>query len=110
MNRDYQIADFLVNSSAADDRVFIWDPDAPSIYALSKRLPPTKYVVPYHVNDYSSREAEAEKIGLSLPKFIILTNNYSYDELETLVKNKYLLINQIGDANIYSRIDFAPTK
>lgn len=109
-NRNYQIADFLVNSSTPDDRVFIWDPDSPAIYALAKRLPPTKYVVPYHVDDYSSKEAEAQKIIENPPKFIILTNSYPFTELGALLGNRYLLINQIGNADIYSRIDFAPTK
>ncbi len=109
-NRDYQIADFLVNSSAPGDKVFMWDPGSPAVYALSKHLPPIKYVVDYHINDYSNKVAEAENIAKNPPKFIILTDSYPYPELNLLLKSKYLLVNQIDDANIYSRINFAPTK
>jgi len=103
--RNYQIADFLVTSSLPTDRIFIWDPAAPTIYALSRRLPPIKYVVPYHVDDYSSRAIQAKVISANPPKFIILTSGNSYPEISALIKSKYLLINQIGNADIYGRME-----
>jgi hypothetical protein len=110
INRNYKIADFLINSSEESDRVFVWGPDSPAIYALSKRLPPIKYVADYHIYDYSTRALEAINITSNPPKFIILINPYQYPELKTLLKKEYLLINQIDDAGIYSRVDFAPSK
>lgn len=110
VNRDYDIAQFLVMSGSRNDRVFMWNPDSPAVYALSKHLPPIKYVVDYHIMDYSSKLAEAKKIAANLPKFIILTSNHPYFELLPLIRQKYLLVNQIDDADIYSRIDFAPAK
>ena len=109
-NRNYEIARFLTTSSMPSDRVFMWSPDSATVYALSKRLPPIKYVVDYHITDYSTKAQEAKKIAANPPKFIILTNDYPYPELGTLVKQKYILINIIGNAYIYSRIDFAPAK
>src|SRR5258706_1629530 len=103
--RNYQIADFLATSSKASDRVFIWDPASPTIYALSRRLPPIKYVVPYHVNDYSSKLVIAGEIMAKPPKFIMLTSGNPYTELDTLIRSKYILIDQIGDADIYIRVD-----
>ena len=88
----------------------MWSPDSAAVYALSKRLPPIKYVADYHINDYSSKEIEAKNIASTLPKFIILSSSYPFPELGQLLKSSYLLVNQIEDANIYSRIDFAPTK
>lgn len=110
INRNYQIADFLVNSSTSKDRVFVWDPDSAAIYSLSKRLPPIKFLVPYHVNDYSSTVDVAKLVLANPPKFIITTSSYHYAELSNLLRSSYILVNQIGDANIYSRIDFAPAK
>lgn len=103
--RNYQIADFLMQSSAPSDRVFIWDPASPTIYALSRRLPPIKYVVPYHVFDYSNTKTVAAQITTNPPRFIILTSWATYPELTPLIRMKYLLITQIGNANIYVRID-----
>jgi len=110
VNRNYAIAEFLQKSSLPKDKVFIWDGDSATIYALSNRLPPIKYVADYHINDYSTKQIEADKITASLPKFIILTDNYKFTEIMPLIKSKYILINRIENANIYSRIDFAPAK
>lgn len=110
VNRDYQIADFLVNSSAPGDRVFMWDPDSAAVYSLSKRLPPIKYVVDYHIYDYSGLSTEAKNIAANPPKYIILTDSHPYPELSSLLKSKYLLIDHVYDADIYSQIDFAPAK
>jgi 4-amino-4-deoxy-L-arabinose transferase-like glycosyltransferase len=109
-NRNYDIAQFLVTSSTPSDRVFMWGPDSAAVYALSKRLPPIKYVVDYHITDYSTKAQEAKNIAANPPKFIILTRDNPYFELNALIKSKYILINTIGNADIYARLDFAPTK
>jgi len=101
VNRNYEIANFLVRSSLLGDRVFMWDTDSATVYALSRRLPPIKYVVDYHINDYSNKNEAAKQIETNLPKFIILTAQYPYPELGGLVKEKYILIQQIEDASIY---------
>jgi len=110
VNRNYKIAEFLVMSSKPTDRVFMWSPDSSAVYSLAKRLPPIKYVADYHIFDYSSKAIEAKNIAERLPKFIILTNDYPYFELGSLIKQKYVLVNTIENANIYARIDFAPIK
>lgn len=103
--RNYEIADFLVNSTTTRDQVFIWDEDSPAIYALSRRLPPIKYTVPYHVNDFSSRAEVAAALEKNPPKFIILTSGNPFPELRKLIMMRYILVNQIGDADIWSRMD-----
>lgn len=109
INRDYKIAEFISQTCKKNDRVYMWGPDSAAVYALSKHLPPIKWVIDYHVYDYSSKANEAINIAKTLPKMIILTNSYPYPELSSLIKSKYLFINQIDDAYVYSRIDFAPT-
>ena len=109
-NRNYEIAQFLVTSSSNSDRVFMWGPDSAAVYALSKRLPPIKYVVDYHILENSTKAQEAKNIAANPPKFIILTSDNPYPELLPLIKQKYILINTIDNANIYSRSDFAPAK
>lgn len=108
--RNYKISDFVINSSTPNDNIFMWDPDSASVYALTNRLPPTKYVADYHINEYSSKALEVKNISSNPPKFIILTLDHPYPELRPLLKSQYLLINQVGNADIYSRIDFAPAE
>lgn len=106
-NRNYAIANFLVNSSTTNDRVFMWDQDSAAVYSLARRLPPEKYVVPYHVFDFSSTEAVAKLIEENPPRFIILTSGNPYPELMPFVKSRYLLISQIEDASIWVRVNLA---
>jgi hypothetical protein len=102
--RNYKIAEFLVTSSVSSDRVFMWDPDSAAVYALAKRLPPIKYVVPYHVNDYSTTTKEAKNIALNPPKFIILTDDHPYPELASLIRQDYISVTRIENADIYLRV------
>lgn len=104
-SRNYKISDFIVNSSSNQERVFVWDPDSPTIYSLSRHLPPIKYVADYHINDFSSQEKIAEEIELNPPKFIVLTSKRPFFSLTSLIHKNYVLISQIEDAKIYSRMN-----
>jgi hypothetical protein len=105
VNRNYNIAEFLTQSSSTADRVFMWDPDSSTVYALSRRLPPIKYVADYHVKDFSSKEAVALQIESELPKFIILSDKHPFTELYPLIGTTYLAIHRIEDVVIYSRVN-----
>lgn len=105
VNRNYKIAEFLANSSIRTDRVFMWDPDSSVVYALSRRLPPIKYVADYHINDFSSIDKLVDELESKNPKFIILTSNHPLPEITPLIKRRYVLIHQIENADIYSRLN-----
>jgi 4-amino-4-deoxy-L-arabinose transferase-like glycosyltransferase len=108
VNRNYKISDFISTSSLPSDRVFMWDPDSAIVYSLSRRLPPIKYVADYHVYDYSSQSEVVKQLTANPPKFIILTSGHPYPTLYPLIGSKYVLISQIENANIYSRMDLTP--
>lgn len=103
--RNYQIADFLTKSSRKTEKVFVWGPDSATIYALSRRLPPIKYVADYHINDFSDKKTIVSLLSKNKPKFIILFPEAKpFPEIFPLLKNDYLLINKIDDAEIWSLI------
>lgn len=104
VNRNYKIAEFLNKSSNQTDRVFMWDPDSPTVYALSRRLPPIKYVAPYHVYDYSNKLNTVKQLIANPPKFIILTSGERFSELNPFIKAKYILVFQIENAEVWSRV------
>lgn len=105
VDRNYKISDFIVNSSSSQERVFVWDPDSPTIYSLSRHLPPIKYVADYHINDFSNQEEIAKEIEFDLPKFIVLTSKKPFSSLLPIINGNYLLISQVEDAKIYSRVN-----
>lgn len=104
LKRNYEIANFLALSSRKNERVFVWDPDSPTIYALSRHLPPIRFTAPYHVSDYSSKNELADNLTQNPPRFIVLTSGNPLPEIMNLVTQKYILIAQIEDANIYSKV------
>ena len=102
-NRNYKIADFLQKSSRLNDKVFVWSPDSPVIYALSRRLPPIKYVADYHINDFSSKAAAAVSLSQNPAKFIIITPDASpFPEIAPLLKRRYILVNNTEGVYIWS--------
>lgn len=103
--RNYELADFLINSTPDGERVFMWDNDSPTVYALSRKLPPFKYVADYHVNDYWNRSSMADSLRQTKPKFIILTDNHPLPEVNSLLSESYLPVQSIDNAEIWSRHD-----
>lgn len=102
---NYKVAEFLKTSASKYDKVFVWSNDSAAIYALSRRLPPTKYVADYHFIDFSTKEETFKTLGENPPKFIVITPNaYEFPELETFVKANYLLIDNIDSASVWLKI------
>lgn len=104
--RNYKVAEFLVTSSRSEDKIFIWG-DASPIYALSRRLPPIKYVATYHIIDFSSQEEIMGKLTKNRPRFIIyLPDSPAFPMLTNYLQNGYLLIEDIEGAKVYKSINF----
>ena len=75
------------------------------IYALSRRLPPIKYVATYHINDFSSPEETVIALKNNPPKqIIILPNSSPYPELVVLLREDYILVSTIKGAEIWNQI------
>lgn len=101
VNRNYQIADFIENSTRYDDKVFVWG-DGPPIYALSRRLPPGKYVATYHINDFSSQAGVVTTLTNDKPTLIvILPDAPPFPELFPLLRENYLFVNSFEGAEVW---------
>ena len=102
LNTNYKIADFLSKSSKPKDKVFIWSNDSAGIYALSRRLPPFKYVADYHIIDFSNKLETIEILSKKLPKFIIISkNSFPFPELNSFVNKNYYIISTIGTTEVW---------
>lgn len=101
VNRNYKISDFIEKSTRYNDKVFVWG-DGPPIYALSRRLPPGKYVATYHINDFSSKEEVINILSSQKPLMIVtLPGAPDFPELRPFLQENYILINSIEGAEIW---------
>lgn len=99
--RNYDISNFLASSMDKKEKVFIVG-DSATIYALSRRLPPIKYVADYHINDYSSLQNEVSILSQNLPKFIvILPQKMNLISLVPTIRQNYVLVSEIDGAEIW---------
>lgn len=109
--RNYKIAKFLLMSSKKGEKVFVWG-DSPVIYALTRKLPPVKYIAAYHVLDYSSTKKLASELSIKNPAFIILLPNApAFPEIFQVFKNnRYILIETIDRAQIWKLVSGSTTQ
>lgn len=104
VQNNYKIAEFVSNSSWKEDKIFVWGEDSSTIYALTKRLPPGKYVATYHIKDFSTPDELLATLMKDPPKFIIiLPNSDPPVNLIFFVKTFYKHIETFGGAQIWSR-------
>ncbi len=98
----YEIARFLASSTNPSEKIFVWGPDSSAVYALSRRLPPGKFVADYHINDFSSKEKEVRILENNPPKFIIiLPEAGGFPQLLSFLKKSYMLIFNINEAEVW---------
>lgn len=102
-SRNYKVAHFIAKSAKPKDKIFVWGND-PEIYALTRLMPPTRFVVAYHIKDFDGYSEVIKNLNQELPKFIVVTQNTSeFVQLESLINNNYLLVKSEGGAFVFSK-------
>lgn len=105
VERNYIISKYIAKLTDPKDRVFVWGDSAP-IYALSKRLPPIKYVAGYHIKDFSSEQEVLDKLNQQKPTLIVvLPDSDPPESLSFFIKSNYALLMSIEGSQIYKLLD-----
>jgi len=101
VQRNYKIANYILSLTKPEEKVFIWGDSSP-IYALSRRLPPGKYVADYHIKDFSNLVEVMNNLRNSPPVLIvILPNSNPFSDLIIFLRNNYGLVEIIDSAQIW---------
>jgi len=100
--RNYKIADFIATSTRKNEKVFVWG-NSSVIYALSRRLPPGRYVADYHIKDFSSPKETISILNTSMPKIIvILPDSLPFFDLQVFLRKNYILVEEIDGAQMWT--------
>jgi hypothetical protein len=102
--RNFQIAEYVKKNSEPNDKIYVWGTE-PAIYAMSDRLPSSKYTVAYHVVDFNGYAHTLEAIERDKPVFIVWFENESaeFKELAEYVSVNYVEVKKIGEAIVYRK-------
>ena len=103
---NYSAAKYLNERLTPSDTIYVWGTDA-TIYNLTNKLPSGgKYIVSFHVRDLKKYDYVMENLNKSEPKYIvILPGSGEFDALMTMVAHDYVQVKEIGDINIYMRLN-----
>lgn len=98
----YQIAFYLINSTRATDKVFVWG-DEPYIFPLSQRLPASRLITAYHIIDFDKFQETEEQLRIEKPEIIIFDDNKRdiFTNIENLISVNYVKIWSVENLQIF---------
>lgn len=105
LHQMYQTATTIVSQTTPDDSIFIWG-DIPTLYALTRRLPPGRYTSAYHIRDFNGYEETLAAIEAKQPKLLIVDTAYQpvYPGLQAILDLHYVRVDTSTSFWIYKRI------
>lgn len=102
VKRNYKISEFILSTTKKGEKVFVWGSDSSTVYAITKRFPPGKYVADYHIKDFSSDKETIVFLKKDLPSFIvILPNSPEISGMQSFLNSNYGFVENIDGAQIY---------
>ena len=103
--RNYKLAKFLNMATNPSERIFIWGTE-PELYALSRRLPPGRYVASFHIFDFGAQKETMESLVKNPPKYIIRIRSELRDlpGLEVFMNQNYLYLDAIDGAEVWKYV------
>jgi len=104
VNQIYKLAALIDSKSTPTDQIFIWG-DHPYLYALSSRLPATKYTVAYHILDFNGYDSTIDELQTHFPSLIIYFDdqNRPFPKLDDFIIRYYSLVDTVGNALVFQR-------
>jgi hypothetical protein len=101
VSRDYEIANYIKRRTKQEDKVFVCSNKA-SVYALSKRLPPIKYVNSHHIEDYFGQANLLNHLKHNPPGLVVTTPEvFNTAEMEVFLNRNYVMTQEVNGATIW---------
>ena len=105
VTRNYEAAAFVDQITTPNDRIFVWGTE-PALYVIGNRAPAVKYVVSYHILDFSAQGEIGESLAKERPKVIVVIKSEpgKFSELSGIIDANYALAGTFGDLLVYLRL------
>ncbi|HBL51700.1 MAG: hypothetical protein A3D24_02620 [Candidatus Blackburnbacteria bacterium RIFCSPHIGHO2_02_FULL_39_13] len=103
----YDLAQYLVLRTSKDDRIFIWGTE-PEVYALSHRVPASRYITSFHISDFKGEEETLNSLQDKKVKYIILDTREERNlpGLTGLLERNYYRTDEIANNQIWKLKNF----
>ncbi|HMS22334.1 MAG TPA: hypothetical protein PKA38_01095 [Candidatus Levybacteria bacterium] len=89
--RNYEVAEFLKMNTQNGEGIFLLS-DSSTIYYLTNKLPPGRYIVEYHISSYPNGINETKQALNKLkPKYIVVTKERFARDFLTNYDKKYVV-------------------
>lgn len=103
VKQNTEIAQVIVDNSAPEDHLFIWGTN-PMLYALTGRVPASRFTVAFHIHDLEVYKQTLQEIKAYQPSFIVvMKNEQPWPELEEYIRSKYIFVTQTDHLKLYRR-------
>lgn len=98
----YKLAKTIVSRSTPQDRLFIWG-TKPELYALSRHLPPGRYVTSFHIVDFKGETETMTALRNNPPAFVVALREEprNLPGFNEFLQNNYLFMEIIDNAEIW---------
>ncbi len=97
------VAQLIVNNTQSEDRIFIWGTN-PMLYALTKRIPASKFTVAFHIHDLKVYEQTLQEILLNEPEYIVvMKSEQHWPEFSEYLESHYIFSVETQDMLVYRR-------
>jgi len=105
VTRNYEAAAFVDQITTPNDRIFVWGTE-PALYVIGNRAPAVKYVVSYHILDFSAQGEIGESLAKERPKVIVVIKSEpgKFSELSGIIDANYALAGTFGELLVYLRL------
>jgi hypothetical protein len=111
MGQTYEAAKYIVEHTNPKERMFIWGTE-PELYALSRHVPPGRYITSFHIIDFYGEEETLKSLKDNPPKYILVSKNEkrTLTGFDKFLQENYLYIETIGHLQVWRKVHPAITK
>lgn len=103
VDQNTYLAKIITANTNADDKIFIWGTN-PMLYALTRRVPASRFTVAFHIHDLQVYEQTLNEVKQYQPEYIVvMKEEQPWLELNQYIDDHYLFVTATDNMELYRR-------